>query len=133
MKTKISNNPKLPLFNRYVTPLMITYLDFVNNEAKIQVKVTHEDDQDVELGINKDLWIVLSNNNKVTDQGQMITQTSFPINDEESEEDYQIRFDKLLTNGYPEFTFWWENAKQKNIEQAIEEGILLLDQFQYFN
>ena len=133
MKTKISNNPKLPTFNRYVTPLMIAYLDFVNNEAKIQFKVTHEDEEGEDLGISKEVWTTLSNANKVTDQGQMITNEAFPIEEGESEEDYQIRFDALLSNGHPEFTFWWENAKQKNIEQAIEEGILLLDQFEYFN
>ena len=133
MKTKISNNPKLPLFNRYVTPLMITYFDFVNNEAKIQMRVTYENDLNEELGIIKEQWVILSNNYKVTSQGQTITKIAFPINEGESEEEYQIRFDSLLTNGYPEFTFWWENAKQKNIEQAIQEGILLLDQFQYFN
>tara|TARA_R110000850_G_scaffold247387_1_gene372294 strand:+ start:2339 stop:2656 length:318 start_codon:yes stop_codon:yes gene_type:complete len=105
----------------------------VNNEAKIQMRVTYENDLNEELGIIKEQWVILSNNYKVTSQGQTITKIAFPINEGESEEEYQIRFDSLLTNGYPEFTFWWENAKQKNIEQAIQEGILLLDQFQYFN
>ena len=123
----------------------IAYMDFDIEEAKIRFDVTIPS-----LGITQSIWTVISNSNKVTEQGLMITRdyvkslypkdnkilTSNPPKEKETKEEYEARIDEHyqseLEKGIPEFTFWWESSKKVNLEEALKQGILLLDKFKTF-
>lgn len=114
----------------------IAYMDFDIEEAKIRFDVTI-----TSLGITQSQWSVISNSNRVTEQGVMITRefTDSTFEEPEELEEGQTieqlkeeHYQEYYNNGIPEFTFWWESAKEQNLEEALKEGILLLDSFKTF-
>jgi trehalose/maltose hydrolase-like predicted phosphorylase len=129
-KITISKNAITDL-PREVQCIRIEFLDFQKKEAKILFECSHKNITAKSFTFQK--WVIISNTNTVTDQGQNINRTQFPQLPDESDADYQIRYDNLLANGNPEFDFWWENAKIVNLEEAIKNGILLLDSLNFFD
>tara|TARA_R110000850_G_scaffold276372_1_gene418284 strand:- start:48 stop:449 length:402 start_codon:yes stop_codon:yes gene_type:complete len=133
MKTTISKNPNVPSLVRNVEPLLITYMDFINKEAKIQFRITNYTDLGVDVGLNQEFWATISDNNKVNVQGQMIKKEDCPLLTDETEEEYEVRFKAIQDAGYGQFTFWLASNKSKGMEAVLAEGILLLDGTQYFD
>ncbi len=114
----------------------IAYMDFKIKEAKIRFDVTITD-----LNITKSFWSHISNANRVTEYGTMITRAytdSTFVEPEQLEEGQTIEqlkdqhYQTVLESGIPEFDFWWESAKKVNLEEALKQGILLLDSFKFF-
>jgi hypothetical protein len=106
-------------------------------EAKIRFDVTIPS-----LGITREYWSHISNANRVTKEGIMITREftdqSFKEPEElkEGETIEQLKEDHyqaIFQAGIPEFEFWWESAKAVNLEEALKQGILLLDSHNFFN
>lgn len=115
----------------------VAYIDFEIKEAKIRFDVTITD-----LNITKSFWSHISNANKVTEHGLMITKSftdSTFVEPEQLEEGQSIEqlkdqhYQSILESGIPEFDFWWESSKQVNLEDALKKGILLLDHLGFFN
>jgi hypothetical protein len=63
-------------------------------------------------------------------EGIVIDSENFPKLEEESEEEYQVRFEEMKANGYPEFDFYI--GAVLNVP-AIGQAILILDQLKRFN
>ena len=123
--------------NRTCSIGQIAYMDFTIQEAKIRFDVTITD-----LNITKSFWSHISNTNRVTEDGTMITRAytdSAFVEPEELEDGQDIEqlkdqhYQTILESGIPEFDFWWESAKKVNLEEALKQGILLLDSFNFFN
>lgn len=115
----------------------VAYIDFDIKEAKIRFDVTITD-----LNITKSFWSHISNANRVTEHGVMITRiytdSTFvePEQLEEWQDIEQLKADHyqaVFESGIPEFDFWWESAKKVNLEEALKKGILLLDHLGFFN
>lgn len=123
--------------NRTCSIGQVAYIDFDIKEAKIRFDVTITD-----LNITKSFWSHISNANRVTEHGVMITRSftdSTFVEPEQLEEGQTIEqlkdqhYQSILESGIPEFDFWWESAKKVNLEEALKQGILLLDSFNFFN
>lgn len=123
--------------NRTCSIGQVAYIDFDIKEAKIRFDVTITD-----LNITKSFWSHISNANKVTEHGLMITKSftdSTFVEPEQLEEGQSIEqlkdqhYQSILESGIPEFDFWWESAKNVNLEDALKKGILLLDHLGFFN
>lgn len=127
-KIQISDNPVLGI-PRFVQVLKIEYLDFTLGEAKILFRL----EQGVNTGINKEIWVIISDKNRVTNNGVVVSYANIPRLENETEEDYIVRYNQIKADSHPEFTFWWENGKNINLEQALNSGILLLDNLNYFD
>ena len=134
IKTQIS---KLNGLARTCSIGQIAYMDFEIKEAKIRFDVTITD-----LNITKSFWSHISNANRVTEDGIMITRSftdSTFVEPEQLEEGQTIEqlksdhYQAVFESGIPEFDFWWESAKKVNLEEALKQGILLLDSFNFFN
>lgn len=115
----------------------IAYMDFNLREAKIRFDVLI-----TELNISKPFWSVLSNKNRVTDKGIMITKeiadATFvaPEKLDEGQTLDQLKedhYNEMFAKGVPEFDFWWQSAKYLNLEESLKQGILLLDSHNFFN
>jgi hypothetical protein len=112
-------------------------MDFTIKEAKIRFDVTL-----TSLNITKQYWSHISNANRVTKEGIMITKEftdqSFkePKELKDGETIEQLKenhYQAIFKEGIPEFDFWWESAKAVNLEEALKGGIKLLDQHKFFD
>jgi hypothetical protein len=115
----------------------IAYMDFNLREAKIRFDVLI-----TELNISKTFWSVLSNKNRVTEKGMMITKETADatfVAPEKLEKDQTLdqlkedHYNEMFAKGIPEFDFWWQSAKYLNLEESLKQGILLLDSHNFFN
>lgn len=131
-QTQISDNPIL-LIPRFVDVLRIEYLDFVKGEAKILFRVSHRSEFNVDVGLTREIWVTVSDENKVTPEGVVVSWSTIPQLEDEETLDYEARFAGILENGLPEFSYWWEGGKQMNLENALRNGILLLDNLKFFD
>lgn len=130
----------------------IAYMDFKIKEAKIRFDVTITD-----LNITKSFWSHISNANRVTEAGVMVTREyaesifvpqitreavevelgASPEVDEalakKVSEEFDLFYQELLEEAITEFDFWWAYANQATLEVSLIEGIKLLDSFGFFN
>ena len=131
--TQISNHPVLNK-TRAIRLKQISYIDFDIKEAQVIWEELFTDEKGNPITdktvAKRKIVSHISNSNKVTDQGIVIDKANIPQLEEESDEDYQIRFDNLLQNGHPEFDFYVFNVI--NME-AIGQAILLLDYMKRFD
>jgi len=159
---KISPHPITGL-NRGIKLKSIQYVDFELEEAKIiwEEVLLDENDAVIENSIvpTRDIVSVLSNRNKVTNEGITITldyfksitprvtntvditttdidgvETVTPTEVEETESEYNTRvneiFNTAFDNGNPEFDFYVQNILNL---PAIEGAIALLDYLKRFD
>ena len=130
---KISNHPVTGKA-RGIQLQSVTYLDYDLGEARLifEEVLLDENDEPIisPIVVPRKMTRFISNSSKVTEQGIMITKENFPINEGESEEDYQKRFDAMLENGIPEFDFWINMIAW---EPLICQGIQMMDQFKSFD
>ena len=106
----------------------IAYMDFEIKEAKIRFDVTITD-----LNITKSFWSHISNANKVTEAGVMITRSftdSTFVEPEQLEEGQDIEqlkdqhYQAVLESGIPEFDFWMQLINSENL---ILQGITMME------
>lgn len=128
IRVAISNHPN-PSLNalRFVELISIQFMHFRWSSAKFQMEVIVEDTEGNNLNLNRIVWTEIDNNNKVDANGMVINEKTYPKNEEESDEDYQARLQALKDAGTPEFDFWWTVSNQISMEQAIIQGIQLMD------
>ncbi len=112
----------------------VAYLDYDLDEAKLEFQEVPLDEKDQPINdptvAVRNITRMISNQNKVTQDGIMITKETFPIQEGESEEDYEARFNTLLENSIPEFDFWMSLI---NWESLILQGITMMDNFKSFD
>lgn len=130
---KISNHPVTEKA-RGIQLQSVTYLDYDLGEARLIFEEVLLDEKDEPIispiVVPRKMTRFISNSSKVTEEGIMITRENFPINEGESEEDYQKRIDAMLENGIPEFDFWMNMIAW---EPLILQGIQMMDQFKSFD
>jgi sporulation protein YlmC with PRC-barrel domain len=131
--TPISNHPVLNK-TRAIRLKQISYIDFDIKEAQViwEELFTDEKGDPIidETVAKRSIVSHISNSNLVTMQGIVIDFENFPKLEEESDEDYQVRFDEIKSKGVPEFDFYI--GAVLNV-QAIGQAILILDSLNRFN
>jgi len=139
--TKISPHP-ITGQSRGIRIKQITYVDFDIEEAKVtwEEVLLDENDEPIfhETVPMRQIVSHISNSNKVTEQGILIDrafiESTNPQEENETDEEYSKRIDEILTlaleNGIPEFDFYVGAILNMD---AIEQGILLLDNFKRFD
>jgi len=108
IKSPISPNPLTGL-NQELTLLQLYYLDYTISEAKLRFRVNQLDEFNVPLTdpmTSYELYVDLSNSRKVDVGGVVIDGTSYPPLENETPEDYAIRFASIYAAGTPQFDFW---------------------------
>lgn len=112
----------------------VTYLDYDLGEARLVFEEMLLDEKDEPIispiVVPRKMTRFISNSSKVTQDGIMITKENFPINEGESEEDYEKRIETMLEKGIPEFDFWMTII---DWEPLILQGIQMMDQFKSFD
>jgi hypothetical protein len=131
--TPISNHPVLNK-TRAIRLKQISYIDFDIKEAQViwEELFTDEKGEPIidDTVAKRSIVSHISNNSLVTMQGIVIDSENFPQWEEESEEDYQVRFEAIKAKGYPEFDFYI--GAVLNVP-AIAQAILILDSLSRFN
>jgi hypothetical protein len=112
----------------------IRYIDFVHKQAQViwdEVFLNNEGQPIIDETVsNRPIVSIISNENKVTAQGIVIDETTFPIAENETQEDYLVRIETMKQNGFPEFDFYI-NAVINT--EAIQQAILILDSLKRFD
>lgn len=137
---QISPNPITGL-NRVVQVAQVAYMDWEIKEAQIKFKIIHlKDDQEITaLGFTSYKTTHINNSNRVTEQGVMITKdyvasiSKLKKDSETYEQDLEAEYQKELEKGIPEFDMWMSMSMQLNLEEALKQGITLLDSFKFFD
>jgi sporulation protein YlmC with PRC-barrel domain len=131
--TPISNHPVLNK-TRAIRLKQISYIDFDIKEAQViwEELFTDEKGEPIidETVAKRSIVSHISNSNKVTMEGIVIDSENFPKLDEETDEEYQERFEGIKETGIPEFDFYI--GAVLNV-QAIGQAILILDSLNRFN
>jgi len=131
--TPISNHPVLEK-TRAIRLKQISYIDFDIKEAQVIWEELFTDEKGKPIiddtVAKRSIVGHISNNSLVTMQGIVIDSENFPKLEEESEEEYQARFEAIKEKGYPEFDFYI--GAVLNVP-AIGQAILILDSLNRFN
>lgn len=108
IKTTIPPNP-LSGLNQEATLVQLYYVDFSISEAKIKLLINQLDEFNIPLTTpmtSYETYVELSNSRRVDANGVVIDGTSYPPLENETPEDYAIRFAGILAAGTPQFDFW---------------------------
>lgn len=132
IRVQISNHPDLDL-PRFVELVSIQFMHFIWGSAKFQMQVATETAEGKNIGLNKEVWTDIDNVNKVDQNGMVINEKTYPKNENETDQEYQDRLQALKDAGTPEFDFWWVSSNQISMEQAIIQGIELMDSNHLFD
>ena len=131
--TPISNHPVLNK-TRAIRLKQISYIDFDIKEAQViwEELFTNEKGQPIidDTVAVRSIVSHISNSNVVTMEGIVIDSENFPKLEEESEEEYQERFEGIKSAGIPEFDFYIGAVLNT---EAIGMAIKILDQLKRFN
>ncbi len=131
--TPISIHPVLNK-NRAIRLKQISYIDFDIKEAQVIWEEIFTDEKDNPIiddtVATRSILSHITNNSIVTAQGIVIDSDNFPKLEDEEDEKYIERLDKMKSEGYPEFDFYI-NAVLNT--QAIGQAILILDNLKRFN
>jgi hypothetical protein len=129
----ISNHPALKK-KRAISLHEISVINFKLKYAKVLWEEVFLDDENKEIKdetvSNRIIESIIDNSNTVTAQGIVIDSDNFPKMENEDDEKYIERIDKMKSEGYPEFEFYI-NAVLNT--QAIGQAILILDNLKRFN
>jgi hypothetical protein len=131
--TSISNHPVLNK-TRAIRLKEISYINFDIMEAQVKWEEMYLDDKgqpiiDDTVAV-RSIVSHISNSNVVTMEGIVIDSENFPKLEEESEEEYQERFEGIKATGVPEFDFYIGAVLNT---EAIGMAIKILDQLKRFN
>jgi hypothetical protein len=131
--TQISNHPVLNK-TRAIRLKEISYINFDIMEAQVKWEELFTDEEGEPIiddtVAKRSIVSHISNSNVVTMEGIVIDSENFPKLEEESEEEYQVRFEEMKANGYPEFDFYI--GAVLNVP-AIGQAIQILDSLNRFN
>lgn len=128
IKTAIEPNPLTGL-NQEVVIAQIAYMDFDIKETKVKFRIYQLDKEGNRINApmtTHEVWEVFTNSNILTHEGITINETNFPIGEEESQDDYQVRLQEMKETGIGEFDFWVAPLVPI-LSQALDKGKNLLD------